>query len=205
MRINTFTKTWNGALAENSWNRVANLLYSVAILLLAIMVFMKDDKVIVQPTGLATEAWISQEAASWSYKEAWGLHLAQLTGNVTPGNVDFLKTWLKPLLSPAIYSDVIDTMEMQSQAITDDRITMRFEPRVVEYEENSDKVFVYGYSFVKGSTGNEDRVERTYEYRLKITNYAPLIVDINTYQGKPRNERVLANIQKQERRTRGAE
>jgi hypothetical protein len=75
---------------------------------------------------------------------------AQLLGNVTPGTVDFVKERLTPLLSPSIYQDVIDAIEIQAQQIKNDRVTMRFEPRFVEYEPKSDKVFVYGYSYVKG-------------------------------------------------------
>lgn len=203
MKIGDFLNTHEGALSENRWNRFANVGLTVAVLVLLYMVNSKDQIVVIQPTALASEAWISNDAASQSYKEVWGFHLAQLTGNVTPANVDFLKERLKPLLSPAIYSEIIDTLEMQAQDIRDDRITMRFEPRAVEYEVDTDKVFVYGYSFVKGSTGSEDRTDRTYEYRLKIENYAPLIVDINTYEGKPRSEQVLAQLQKQEERRSG--
>lgn len=203
MKFGDFLNTHEGALSENRWNRFANVGLAVAVVVLLYMVNTKDQIVIIQPTALASEAWISKEGASQSYKEAWGFHLAQLTGNVTPANVEFLKERLKPLLSPAIYSEVIDTLEVQAQDIRDDRITMRFEPRVVEYETTTDKVFVYGYSFVKGATGTEERTDRTYEYRLKIESYAPLIVDINTYEGKPRSEQVLAQIQKQEQRRAG--
>ena len=104
------------------------------------------------------------------------------------------------MLSPVVYSDVIDNLMMQSQAIKDDRITMRFEPRFVEYESSTDKVFVYGYSYSSGADDKETRMDRTYEYRLRIENYAPLIIDINTYEGKPRNESVLASIQKKKAR-----
>ena len=66
------------------------------------------------------------------------------------------------MLSPEIYQDVIDAIEIQSKQIKEDRVTMRFEPRFVEYEEKSDKVFAYGYSYVKGaSSQQEERGERT--------------------------------------------
>ncbi|MFC1336962.1 MAG: pilus assembly protein [gamma proteobacterium symbiont of Clathrolucina costata] len=198
MKWGDFVKTWEGSLAENKWNRIFNGGLAVAVVLLSYMVFTKEHVVVIQPETLGSEAWITKDQASQSYKESWGLFLAQLTGNITPANVDFLKDRLKPLLSPAIYSDVIDTLETQAQGIKNDRITMRFEPRFVEYETTSDRVFVYGYSFVKGATGDEDRQERTYEYRIRISNYAPMILDINTYEGKPRTERVLEQLQKQE-------
>lgn len=61
------------------------------------------------------------------------------------------------MLSPEIYQDVIDAIEIQSKQIKEDRVTMRFEPRFVEYEEKSDKVFAYGYSYVKGASSQQGR------------------------------------------------
>jgi len=195
MNKTEFLKTWEGALTENKWNRGINLILAVAVLLLAFMTFKKEAIVIIEPETLGSEAWITKSAASESYKEAWGLFLAQLTGNITPDNVDFLKERLKPLLSPAIYDTIIDTLETQAQEIKNDRVSMRFEPRFVEYERTTDKVYVYGYSFVKGATGKEVRGERTYEYKIRIAFYAPMIIDLDTYAGKPRTEIVLEQLQ----------
>lgn len=131
-------------------------------------------------------------------KEAWGFAFAQLLGNVTPGTVDFVKERITPLLSPSIYQDVIDAIEIQAQQIKNDRVTMRFEPRFVEYEPKSDKVFVYGYSYVKGASSNEERSERSYEFAIKISNYAPVLDYIDTYVGKPRTKTVLEQLQRKE-------
>lgn len=198
MNTSDFVKTWEGSLTENKWNRIFNGALAAGVLILAYMAFNKDEIVVIKPETLGSEAWITRSEASQSYKESWGLYFAQLTGNITPTNVDFLKDHLKPLLSPKIYSEVIDAMEMQSKSIKEDRVTMRFEPRFVEYEKKSDKVFVYGYSFVKGSTGKEERSERTYEYRIRIANYAPMIIDLDTYVGKPKTEIVIEQLEKRE-------
>ena len=193
-----FFKTRDTAQAEIKLQRISNVSLILIIALLVGLLMSKEETVILQPVTLGSDAWITKSKSSESYKEAWGLFFAQMTGNITPDNVGFFKERLKPMLSPQIYNEVIDTIEMQAKDIEDDRITMRFEPRLVEYEESSDKVFVYGYSFVKGSSGVENRKERTYEYILKIDNYAPMIVDLNTYEGKPRSERVLLQIEKLE-------
>lgn len=202
MKYTDFFKTWDGAKAENKLHRFSNLALILVVVLLAGLLMGKEETIILQPVTLGVDATITKNKASKSYKEAWGLFFAQMTGNITPDNVGFFKERLKPMLSPQIYIEVIDTIEMQAKDIEDDRITMRFEPRLVEYEMSTDKVFVYGYSFVKGSDGVEDRKERTYEYRLKIDNYAPMIVDLNTYEGKPRSERVLLQIEKLEQNRR---
>lgn len=200
MKMSDYLKTWDGALAENRWNRMINTALAASIVVLTYVNFSKDQIVVIQPQTLGSEAWISTEAASRSYKESWGLYLAQLTGNVTPTSVGFLKDRLKPLLSPKIYGEVIDALEQQAQSIRDDRISIRFEPRTVEYEPSSNKVFVYGYSFTKGSSNREKQDDRTYEYKIEIANYAPLITDISTYAGKPRTQKELNRLNDIERR-----
>jgi conjugal transfer pilus assembly protein TraE len=171
---------------------------SVAVVILAFMVLNKDTKIIIQPETLGSDAWITRSDASQSYKEAWGLMLAMLSGNVTPDNVTFIKDRYKPLLSPRLYNEIIDALEIQSQNIKEDRITIRFEPKAVSYEPESDKVFVYGFSFVKGPTGDEEREERTYEYTIRIKQFAPMIIHLDTYQEKPRTLKVLEQMEKQE-------
>lgn len=200
MIFGAFSKTWQGSLVENKWNRIFNGCLSVAVVILTYLVATKDQIVVIKPETLGSEAWITKNSASESYKESWGLYLAQLTGNITPANVVFIEERLKPLLSPAIYSDIIDTLQKQALDIQNDRVTMRFEPRFVEYENTTDKVFVYGYSFVQGATGDPERTERTYEYKIKISHYAPMILDLNTYEGKPRTERVLLELEKEDTR-----
>ncbi|MDV5555444.1 hypothetical protein QM162_25350 [Enterobacter hormaechei] len=110
-----------------------------------------------------------------------------------------MKERITPLLSPSIYQDVIDARPKFSSAgqVT---VTMRFEPRFVEYEPKSDKVFVYGYSYVKRASSNEERSERSYEFAIKISNYAPVLDYIDTYVGKPRTKTVLEQLQRKENR-----
>lgn len=198
MNLKDFLKTWEGTQAENKWNRmfVGGLL--VAVLALSFKLFTKETIVTIQPATLNDDAWVTKNNASQTYKEAWGVFLAQLTGNVTPGTVSFLKDRLGPLLSPAIYGDVIEALEVQAKQIQNDRVSMRFEPRFVEYEEKSGKVFVTGHSFVKGASGEETRAERTYEYIIAISNYLPVVEFIDTYAGRPRTEKVLEQMRRKE-------
>jgi len=80
-------------------------------------------------------------------------------------------------------------------------VSIRFEPRFVEYEPKSEKVFVYGYSFTKGmSNESEVRTDRTYEFEIAISNYIPVIDFMDTYEGRPRTEDVLERLQRREER-----
>ena len=147
----------------------------------------------IQPWTLAEDAQVTRDDASRSYIEAWGFALAELIGNVSPGNVTFIGDRLKPLLDPKIYHTVLEGLESNAQGLMDDRVTMRFEPRRVTYEKSSGKVFVTGYSFIRQglSFEAEKREERTYEFVIRIANYAPLIKSIDTYLGNPKTRDVL--------------
>lgn len=149
--------------------------------------------VTIRPWSLNVDAQISRESASKSYLEAWGFALAQLLGNVTPANVDFIGDRLAPLLDPRIYHEVIDSLGANAAQLIEQRISMRFEPRRVIYEKSSGKVFVNGYSYLRegSSFANEKKQERTYEFGIKIDNYAPLITSIQTYAGSARTSDVV--------------
>ncbi|TDX26809.1 conjugal transfer pilus assembly protein TraE [Modicisalibacter xianhensis] len=198
MNLKTFFKTHDGALSENLFHRIVVLGLIAALVLVSIKAFSRDAIVTLQPYTLKGDAWITQNSASQSYKEAWGLLLAQLSGNVTPGTVDFVKERFDPLLAPSIYTGVMEALEVQAEQIRNDRVSMRFEPRSIEYEPTTDKVFVYGYSYIEGPSSEPDRGDRTYEYIVDIRDYAPVVTHLETYSGRPRTERIRQQMQRQE-------
>jgi conjugal transfer pilus assembly protein TraE len=67
----------------------------------------------------------------------------------------------------------------------------------VEYEAETDKVFVTGYAFEKGPASSEHRSERSYEYRLQIAHYAPLIRLMKTYEGPAQTQKRRAQFRPQ--------
>lgn len=196
MKLADLLSDWQGTQLENRWNRWIILGLLGIVLLLSLQAFRRERIVVLQPVTLSQEAWVSRDAASQSYKEAWGFYLAQLVGNVTPGSLEFVKQRLQPLLAPQIYQAVMATLQQQSQQIQQNRLTLRFEPRAVEYEAASNKLFVYGHSVEEGvSERCKKSSDRTYEFVLQIAHYAPLISALDTYQGAPRT---LATVSQQE-------
>lgn len=191
MILKHMLKTWDGVMAENRWSRVIIVSLVLVVMFLTFMLSSKKTIVTIQPFTLTTEAWVTPDGASKTYHEAWGMAVAQLLGNVTPSNSSFIKDLLGPLLAPAIYQEVMDSIETQSQQIRNDRVSLRFEPRMMEYEEATGKTFVNGYSSLIGVNNNIVRNERTYEFTIRISNYLPVFEHLDTYQGRPRTQRVL--------------
>lgn len=198
MKLSEYIKTWEGVQLENKFSRLIILALVAANIALGIKVLYTYPIVTMQPPTLESEAWVARDQASRSYKEAWGLYLATQLGNVTPGTVELVKQWLGPVLSPNVYDEVISALEVQAIQIKTDRVSMRFEPRIVSYEPKSEKVFVYGFSYTIGVNGNENRTDRTYEFAINISKYLPTIEYIETYADKPRTEKVLRLVERRE-------
>lgn len=202
MQWNIFKKRFSELQVEAHWSRITVLGLLVLCVVLTFALANKTPVVLVQPWTLTSDAEITQSHASRSYKEAWALAIAELVGNVQPTTVDFVGERLKPLLSPEIYHEVIDAIQANAQMLRDDRVSIRFEPREVIYEKSTDKVFVFGYSFMRLGTSleKEVRTPRTYEIALKIANYAPMITFITTYQGRPMTRDEIERQEKGEQR-----
>lgn len=188
MNLQKYFQNYASLKDQTRFGRVALVVVSLIALGELALVAMRPTVVTVVPWTLTREAQITQASASQSYIEAWGLALAELLGNVTPSSANFVADRLKPLLSPDIYSSVMDAVHAGAQRLTEDRISVRFEPRQVKFERSTGKVFVSGFSFTRAGTSmdTEVREQRTFEFILKIDHYAPVVTHINSYVGPAR-------------------
>lgn len=174
---------------------------AITIVLVGLLATRKPVVTVV-PWTLTSEAQVFSDDASQSYKEAWAMAIAILIGNVQPSNVGFIADRLKPLLAPGIYHETIDAIHANAQQLIEERVSMRFEPRQVIYEKTTGKLFVYGSSFARMGTSLEQEIrsERTYEMKLKIDNYAPMLMYITTYTGTPMTQDAIDREEKKAQR-----
>ena len=191
MELNTFKRSLGQLQQHYQWTRplIAGLLG--LLILLTGLLWRDNQTIVLKPVTLTEEAWITKEQASRSYHEAWGLFLAQLMGNVTGGNLEFVRDTLAPLLAPAIYRETLDVLDQQTRQLREDRVILRFEPRSVFYEVATGKTFVEGQSFMKGTASKERQGLRTYEYELKISHFLPYLSFMDTYAGPAKTQDFL--------------
>lgn len=202
MQFGRYKKSFSSLQLENNFFRILTLGLLVLVIILVIALLNKKTIVTVQPWTLARDAQVTEANASQSYMEAWGLALAQLIGNVTPGNVDFVSEQLKPLLSPKIYHETLDAIQSGATQLKEDRVSMRFEPIRVTYEKTTGMVFVYGRSYMRAGTSmsKESKSNRTYEFKLEISNYMPQINYLTTYEGVPHTRDEIDRLENRERK-----
>ena len=193
MKLSEFLQTWDGHETENRFSRVIIIGLLVVCVITSLAAWRTERSIILVPPTLNKEVEVTRTSASSEFKESWGLFLAELLGNTTPANADFLKTAIEPLLAPDIYRSVLDAMTDQIKAIKMDRVALSFTPRHVDYEAETNKVFVSGELKSQGPSSKPDIKPRTYEFIIAIKNYRPRLEFIDVYPDAPRTaERLKA-------------
>jgi conjugal transfer pilus assembly protein TraE len=202
MNISNFLQTWRGTNVENRVLRLVSLGLVVIGIILAQAYASKDTIVMLVPPHVDEKLEISKNMASEETKKAWGLYLAQLIGNVTPGSADFIAEAIEPLLSPAIYKSVRENLALQIEALKLEKVTLSFQPRAVAYEPESNRVYVNGTLVSSGLGDAQEKTNRTYEMEIKIENYRPVITFLDVYKGGMKDARKKAQISAAEERQR---
>lgn len=201
MDLRNWKQHYRSLKTEAGLSRIALAGSGLALAVLAFMALNQEKIVVIQPWTLQRAGWVGQDSASQSYKEAWGLALAQMLGNVNAGNLKFISERLGPLLPLEIYQDYMTTLTAQASQLEENRITTRFEPSRIVYEKSSDKVFVYGKYYTKSPGIREQKSERTYEFVIGMDAYLPQVMSIDTYEDEPRTERRLETLRRRAEKT----
>ena len=194
MKLPEFLRTWDGHEAENRFSRAVILGLLVICAITSLAAWRTERSIILVPPTMNREVEVTRTAASSEFMESWGLFLAELLGNTTPANADFLKTAIEPLLAPDIYRTVLDAMADQIKAIKMDRVAISFMPRHVFYETETRKVFVTGELKSQGPSSKPDIKPRTYEFIIAIKNYRPRLEYIDVYPDEPRTQERLKTL-----------
>ena len=111
-----------------------------------------------------------------------------------------MRTAVEPLLSAEVWQQFVNVVEVQAEEIRLDHISIYFEPKTVIYEEESGNIFVSGLSIIKGPSGSEKRIQRTYEFRFRMGDFQPYLTWIDMYEGGARTQKVKARLATQNRR-----
>lgn len=195
MLFDTFKKSWGVALKENATKNIVIVLLIITNLLAVFGWFRSHETVVLVPPTLDERVRVSQASASAGYKKSWGLYVAELMGNVSPGNVEFIINSLEGIMSPNVYRHMKEDLATQMEDIKEDSLTVSFEPNSIIYEKNTDKVFIYGKLITKGPSGDPKIFLRTYEMNVGVQFGRPWVTYFDVYTGLPRTEDNLKQLE----------
>lgn len=169
-------------------NRVLRL--AVVALLLANLVTgyglaTHKEIVTINPPNAMTKATYSADSAGDGALSSWGLYVAELIGNVTPSNADFVANTIGYLAAPSIYKEIMAGISDQTAKIKTDQLTLQFDPAEVKFDATKQAVYVDGWLTTTDSHGSTHREELTYEIYFRVVNYQPRVIGLTSYAGKP--------------------
>ena len=194
MKWSIFSNTWASLRSENVLYRTL-----VPVLVIANVISMagwlsKDRVTTLVPPTLSEAVSVSKRNADAGYKKAWGLYVASLLGNVSPGNADFVIESLQLLMSPRVFSNLKQSVADDVEMIKKDGVSVSFEQKQVLFEKETDKVFVIGRTGISNAAGTVTKFDRVFEVRVAIDNGQPQIIELDSYQGKPKTLDVLKSM-----------
>ncbi|MTJ94328.1 MAG: hypothetical protein F8N36_15930 [Desulfovibrio sp.] len=185
MNLFGFKKTLNNAVSSDRRKTFLLAAMVASNLMLVLYTIFKSEIVILQPPELFETAKITKKNATQNYYTTWALAIAELVGNASPSNIEFVKDQIQMLATSDLYASISAGIDKEVQKIKDDQVAQRFEARGVSFEPETDKLFVYGKLIGIGIMGNEASHEFTYEIRLAINFYRVKLIAMRGYSGRP--------------------
>lgn len=155
-------------------------------LVLAVAVIMKQPVVVPMPAQLNGQHEISSSSANAQYKQDWGLAFAQILGNTTPNNIMQVIDTIKPYLHAQIYQKTVTGLMEEAQNLQEEKIVTYFKVMAVRYQHSRDLVYITGDATTEGTIGKPNKQKRTYEFRVGVDSYRPVILSFRAYPGEPR-------------------
>jgi len=153
---------------------------------LTIAVLVKKPVVVAIPENLNGTHEITASTANAQYKQDWGLAFAEILGNTTPNNISAIIGIIQPYLHPAIYHKTVTGLKEEADSLQLERIVTYFKVLSVRYQHSRDLVYITGDSTTEGTIGKKNKQKRTYEFRIGVDSYRPVILSFRAYAGEPR-------------------
>jgi len=170
-----------------------NLVLGVAVLLLAWKAVTKDVEVRLVPEGLQEEVTVSRNKADTGYRTAYALSLAELIGNVTAGNADFVLKSIEERFAPNAYRPLQTAVHELVALLDRNEATVAFKPQGIEDEPGTRKTFVAGKQTLSGPSGSAEQNAYTYEFVIEMRRGLPWVTHFDGYPGPARTEKYLAS------------
>lgn len=155
----------------------------ILICILITSVFGSHDRIVLTPMKLDKRASISYDAASKEYHEKYGLSLTSLIGNINPNTSISVIKALQSSFSPALYSRLKTKLEEEADKIKQAGLSVSFTPEKWEFEPATNLTFVSGVQMTIPLNGEPREKKVTYEYKLLVDQYIPIIQHFDFYPG----------------------
>lgn len=184
MRFPKFKEQWARTQLKNIRLEMVVVIQATVILILLGGLFSRNTVVVVSPPSLTAKAEIGKDSGNKDYLQQMALVFAELVGNLTPKNGQFVLQTILSYCDAAIYKSVQAQLLDAITAVEKSASTRSFFPESIIHEE--------GVWYVTGNSQHRDDVSSistqrvTVELQLDVHNYRVRIRHISMYDGGPK-------------------
>jgi len=197
MNINRYKDTFSSMKSKIGVQNFFIGTLVLSCLLLSYKVSNTQATTIILPPDFTDEIIISGDLANSNYSRSWAVHFSKMLGDVTPSTVDFTVNSVLKYMSPQLQKKAGAVIGRAIDQIKSESITRIYTPTEVSYEPSTNKAFVTGKSMFIDTMGKMSKGElQTYEFIIKFKSGQPEVTHFNTYQGKPKTQKVLERLTK---------
>ena len=186
MKMPNFFSGWD---ATRSANRM--LLGVVAVLafsnvFLAGKLALTHTQIRLIPPTLTKAVDVGYLTADADYYKAWGLYVAEMVGNLTPQQADFVATSVSKLFEPSQSMTVRNAIVSQGAAEEAGNVVTFFQAKQTIWQPATSTVFVYGKQRTMSPAGSLTASGYlTVQMNIKMLNGRPVLSNLMTYEDAP--------------------
>lgn len=189
MDFRGFNKTWEATSFAFKVSALTSAALSIALVIAVGALAQNKERLVLIPPHIPKGMELSWTAASPEYFLSVSSWLAGVIGGANVKNMDYTAAILDRYFVPSLR----DELRIRLSRIAKDPMRAMvgaqvwFEGKSLDWEQQTEKVFVRGdLVTVQAGMPNPGRMDVTYEFKMKINEGIPQVVEFNSYQGEPR-------------------
>lgn len=194
MKLKNFLQTWEAT-------KTANLVLLGAVIVLSLLngyLVLSVSRVKLQreliPPMLDQPVKVGYARADEAYYKSWALYVAELVGNLTPGNSNFVAEALGRLFSSDDAAQVRSSVIAQGEQLRQNGVVMFFKADTITYEPSTGNLYVTGDQREVSPNGTSvSSGTMTYQMHIEMKAGQPVLTELKTYNGPAHTLQWLAN------------
>jgi conjugal transfer pilus assembly protein TraE len=136
------------------------------------------------PPMLDQPVKVGYARADEPYYKAWGLYVAELVGNLTPGNAAFVAEALGRLFSSSDAAQVHSKVLAQGRELRQNGVVMFFKAEQITFEPLTGEIYVTGNQREISPNGTSvSSGQMTYQMHIEMQAGQPVLTRLQTYTG----------------------
>jgi|GEM_PF-1437552 conjugal transfer pilus assembly protein TraE len=185
---------------ERKFFHISGVAQAAAILLLAYFLVTRDEIIIMVPPQLEAETKIVNGEGDAEYQKRFAFSFANLIGNVTPKNVQFIVDQVNASFSPALRDATAQSIENDARILRSRDLKSTFVVEDMLFNDDRNIVWVWGERTIKGDGVPPVSNPYTFEFQIKPVNGFPRILHYDAFEGHPIIQKIKQRGEKLEKR-----